>query len=93
MNQGRDISSRRRTVGLVLDAIDIVLRRLERLHPSPDVDAIRVTALHQLREAQAWERAWPPLEEQERVMKRVLDLQASTVKLATPSPIGAFRSR
>ncbi len=77
-----DTSAHHRTIALVVDAIDLVLRRLNRREPSPDVDALRLTALQRLREARAWEHAWPPLEEQERLMKRVLGLHASAARLA-----------
>lgn len=86
MDHGRcDLSARHRTIGLVLDAIDIVLHRLEGLRPSPDVDAVRVTAMSRLREAQAWERDWPSLEAQEHLMKRVLDIHARAARLETSS--------
>jgi hypothetical protein len=86
MTQRPDTSSRRRTLRLVLDGIDIVLHRLEALGPSRDVDAARTSALHQLIEVQKWERSWPPLEEQERVLKRVLDLQARASSFELPRP-------
>jgi hypothetical protein len=78
---------------LVLDAIDIVLRRLELLHPSPDVVALRAAAVRQLREAQDWERAYPSLEEQERLMKRVLFLHVGTAKLERTLPTSAPLAR
>ena len=79
MNTRRDSRSNR--VGLVLHAIDIVLSRLETLNPSPDVVALRAAALRHLLAAQTWERALPPLEEQERLMKRVLGLDVGTARL------------
>lgn len=66
---------------LVEEAIDIVLRRLEVLRPSPDVVALRAAALRQLREAQGWEKHRPSLEAQEKVMKRVLGLHLGAAKL------------
>jgi hypothetical protein len=79
-------SRRRRTIAMVLGALDIVLHRLEGLEPTPDVNAIRVTALDHMREVQEWERAWPPLEAQERLMKRVLDLRTHTARLEVSAP-------
>ena len=77
----KTVSSRLRTSALVVQAVDIVLQRLQAMQPSPDVQALRLTALRSLREAQGWEREWPGLHEQEQLMKRVLDLYARVSKL------------
>lgn len=70
-----------RALPLVLDAIDVVLRRLDLLAHSPDVVALRAAALRHLREAQEWDHARPDIEEQERLMRRVLGLHLGTAKL------------
>jgi hypothetical protein len=79
-------------LGLVLDAIDIVLRRLQILHPSPDAAALRVAALRQLQAAQGWERTQPPLEEQEVLMRRVLQLHIGAARLERAAAALASRS-
>jgi hypothetical protein len=81
MNAQLDTSHGIRALPLVLDAIDIVLRRLESLTPSPDVVALRAAALRHLREAQEWDRARPDQDEQERLMRRVLGLHVGTARL------------
>jgi hypothetical protein len=79
-------------LGLVMDAIDIVLRRLQILHPSPDAAALRAAALRQLRAAQVWERTQPPLEEQEVLMRRVLQLHIGAARLERAAAALAPRS-
>jgi len=79
-------------LGLVMDAIDIVLRRLQILHPSPDAVALRAAALRQLQAAQVWERTQPPLEEQEVLMRRVLQLHIGAAKLERAGAALAPRS-
>jgi hypothetical protein len=91
MNTPGDNGSGR--LGLVLDAIDIVMRRLELLSSSPDVVALRAAAVRQLREAQDWERAFPAPEEQERLMRQVLHLHVGTAKLERTMPTSAPLAR
>jgi hypothetical protein len=81
------------TLGLILDAIDVVLTRLEMLSPSPDVVALRAAALRQLGEVQRWERTSPPLEEQEQLMRRVLGLHIGTARLERATRKVPGRSR
>jgi hypothetical protein len=82
-----------RTLPLVLDAIDIVLSRLETMSPSSDVAALRAAALRHLREAQRWERARPGPAEQELLMKRVLGLHTSIARLELGETSGSLFRR
>ncbi len=66
-----------RRFSLVSDAIDVVLRRLATLPPSPEVEELRARAEVCLEKAQVWQHSTPTPEEREALMKRVLGLHVA----------------
>ena len=70
-----------RRLRVINEAIDVVLRRLSALPPSPELDALRATADACLRKTEAWPASQPAAEEKERLMKRVLKLHVEVADL------------
>jgi hypothetical protein len=70
-----------RRLALVRDAIEIVVRRLSTLPPSPELEELRLRAEECLRQADGWAHRPPTVEEREAVMKRVLGLHTAVVRL------------
>jgi hypothetical protein len=67
---------------LIRQAIEIVLRRLSVLSPSPPVEELRARAQEYSRRVDGWTTAAPPpVEERERLMKSVLALHVDAAKL------------
>jgi hypothetical protein len=74
-----------RRLTLVLNAIDVVLRRLSALERSPEVDELRLKAEAYRDQVQRWRKARPTVEEGERVMTRVLRLHVDVAQLERPA--------
>jgi hypothetical protein len=68
-------------LSVVRDAIDVVLRRLSALPPSPEIDELRKKAEGFRREAEGWSSAPPAAEVRERLMKLVLKIHVEVAKL------------
>jgi len=66
---------------LIRDAVEVVLRRLLALSPSPEVEALRAKAEDYLREAEVWSKSPPTVEARERLMKSVLKLHVAVAEL------------
>lgn len=66
---------------IVGDAIDVIVRRLSVLHPSPEVEALRAQAEEYMREADSWTSCHPVAREKEALMKRLLKLHVEVAKL------------
>lgn len=78
MDQFAPISRR---LSLVRDAIGVVVRRLEALPVSPEVEDLRLRAEEYLREVDGWRVLLPALEERERLMKLALSLHVEVARL------------
>jgi hypothetical protein len=74
-----------RRLALARDAIEIVLRRLSVMAPSPEVDGLRHRAEDYLQQAQGWAHTKPTVEDRERLMKRLLALHVDVAKLERQS--------
>jgi len=68
-------------LALVRDAIEVVLRRLSTLPPSPEVEELRLRAEDCLQQANGWAHQAPTVEQREAVMKRALALHSAVARL------------
>jgi len=75
-----------RWLSLVRDAIEIVLRRLSTLPPSPEVEELRARVEQYLRETDGWSASPPTVEEWEKMTKRVVGLHTAVAKLEKQGP-------
>jgi hypothetical protein len=75
-----------RRLTLVRHAIEVVLRRLSLVPPSPAVDELRLKAGDCLQQAQGWQCGKPTTEQWEALMKRVLALHIELAKLERQRP-------
>jgi hypothetical protein len=66
---------------LVRQAIDVVVRRLSALPPSPSVEELLARAREHQRQVDTWAEALPAPAEREHLMKRVLALHLEVVTL------------
>jgi hypothetical protein len=67
-------------LSVVRDAVDVVVRRLSALPPSPEIDELRKKAEGFRREAEGWSSAPPTAEDRERLMKLVLKIHVEVTK-------------
>ncbi len=74
-----------RRLALARAAIEIVLRRLAAMAPSPEVDELRLRAEDYLQQAQGWAHTKPTVEDRESLMKRVLALHVDVARLERQS--------
>lgn len=70
-----------RQLSLVRDPIDVIVRRLSALPPSPRVEALRLKTEEYLREVDGWVVAPPTADKRDRLMKDVLKLHVEVVEL------------
>lgn len=68
-------------LSIVRDAIDVLHRRLLALPSTPEIEELRIKAAEFHEQASSWERAPPPAEERERLMKQVLKLHVDLAKI------------
>ena len=73
-----------RRLSVIQEAIDVVLRRLSAVPPSPKVDELRAQAEECLRKTDGWSASYPVAQEKERLMMRVLKLHVEAAKLERP---------
>jgi hypothetical protein len=66
---------------IVTDAIELVVRRLSTLPPSPRVETLQARAQEFLRVPESWKLTPPTAEDRDRLMKRVLKLHVEVAKL------------
>jgi hypothetical protein len=66
---------------VVTDAIELVVRRLSTLPPSPKVESLQTKAQEYLRVPEGWNVTPPTAEDRDRLMKRVLRLHVEVAKL------------
>ena len=69
-----------RRLALIQDAIEIVLRHLSTLPPSPEVERLRLKAQSCLQQAQRWPYSKPTAEDREMLMKFVLGLHVAVAR-------------
>jgi hypothetical protein len=70
-----------RRLALVVDAIEVVSRRLSALPASREVEALRARATECRRETDTWRTSPPAAAERDKLMKRVLNLHVEVAKL------------
>jgi hypothetical protein len=68
-------------LAVIREAIDVVLRRLSALSPSPAVEDLRVRASEYLLQTQGWATTAPTVAERESLTKSVLTLHVEVTKL------------
>jgi hypothetical protein len=73
---------------IVREAIDVVLRRLERLSPSDKAEQLQVWVKECLEETDQWNASPPTPREREVLMKRLLALQVAVTKLERDARLG-----
>jgi|HubBroStandDraft_4_1064222.scaffolds.fasta_scaffold05481_7 hypothetical protein len=74
------------TIALVIGAVNIVLKHLEKLPGGPEVSALRERALGYIEEVAMWSTERPSVEVREATMKNVLALHVAVKKLCMDSP-------
>jgi len=74
-----------RRTKVLLQTLDVVLRRIAGLQPSLRADELRTAAEGIRAEARGWHATPPSVAEGERVMKRVLALHVEVAKLEQSS--------
>jgi hypothetical protein len=82
---------RSRRLSLVSDAIEVVLRRLSALPPSPEAEELRAKAEQYQRGADGWKVSPPAAEERDRMSKGVLNLHVEVAKLERAELAPFFR--
>lgn len=70
-----------RRLAITREAIEIVMRRLAVMPPSPEIDELRAKAEHFRREVDGWAVAAPTAEARDKLMKRVLKLHVEVARL------------
>jgi hypothetical protein len=70
-----------RQLTMVRDAIEVVMRRLSSIAPSPEVEELRTTAEEYMRQTDSWRVSPPPNGEHDDFMKRVLKLHMALAKM------------
>jgi hypothetical protein len=75
-----------RRLALARDAIEIVLRRLGDLPPSPEVKDLRAKAEEYLCEVDGWSTSPPTAEARDKLMKRALGLHVEVARLERKEP-------
>jgi len=75
-----------RRLSVARDALDIVLRHLEAMAPSPKVEELRARAAEYLRELDGWKVSPPATADKDKLMKRVLKLHTEVAKLEREGP-------
>ena len=74
-----------RRLSVIHEAIDVVLRRLSVVPPSPEVEALRAEAEECIRKTEGWSASSPVAQQKERLMMRVLKLHVEAAKLERPT--------
>lgn len=73
---------------IVREAIDVVLRRLERLSPSDKAEQLHVWVQECLEETDQWNASPPTPRDREVLMKRLLALHVAVTKLERDARLG-----
>jgi hypothetical protein len=73
---------------IVREAIDVVLRRLERLSPSDKAEQLHVWVQECLDETDQWNASPPTPRDREVLMKRLLALHVALTKLERDARLG-----
>jgi hypothetical protein len=66
---------------VIVNAVNVILKRLGKLVDSAEVRELREKALACLHEAEAWKHIPPTIEQRDGLMKTVLDLHVRARKL------------
>jgi hypothetical protein len=69
-----------RRSALLMDAIDVVERRLMALSPSQEVDELRERVVIYREQVHEWQQAKPSAEQRDKLMKLVLALHVAVAK-------------